>query len=117
MATLDRLEMVDFLLEHVGVKPAGVDASADDVTLGGRIVDSVHARLEYLGLVTTTVDVFPEWLQLPFAQVAAVDCVQPFQLGTQVKAQIEHDHQRAMREFYTQTAVRDVAMVTPFKDC
>jgi hypothetical protein len=58
----------------------------------------------------------PEWAQLPFVQVAAAECVAPFQLGPGMKGQIEHDAKRGLDELRIMVAVGDQPMPTVFED-
>lgn len=116
MATKDRAEMVTFLLEHLGITPAGVAGTAADQATAGTILDSAYARLQQLELAPFALGSIPDWAQIPLAQITAVDCVQPFQLGPQAKSQIEADAARARVELREQTSVRDQNLPVRFRD-
>lgn len=81
MATKTRAQMINWLLEHIGVKAASQSASAEDGDLVGRTIDSVHSRLLKEHLVNFTTAEFPEWAQLPFLDVAAPDLAGPYMIG------------------------------------
>jgi hypothetical protein len=85
MADLTRAEMIDRVLEHIGVKPAGQSATAEDSALVGEAIDAAHDRLNKFGLVPFATSAIPTWAQVPFRDFVAGDVGQSFGFGERFK--------------------------------
>lgn len=86
MADLTRAEMIDRVLEHIGVKAAGQSAKAEDSALVGEAVDAAHDRLNKFGLVPFATSAIPAWAQIPFRDYVAGDIGQSFGYGERFRA-------------------------------
>lgn len=74
MADIDRAALIDMVLQHLVVLGVGQTASAEDVDLVGKAVDSAYDRLNKLGLVPFLIEVIPSWAQIPLRDYVAIDC-------------------------------------------
>jgi hypothetical protein len=102
MADMTRAEMIDFVLEHLGVKAASQTARAEDQITAGKAIDSLHSRLQKKGLASFLISAFPDWAQMPFAQCVAVELATPFKLPMESRQQFEADAPRGLKELAEQ---------------
>ena len=61
------------VLQHLVVLAVGQTATAEDVALVSRAVDSAHDRLNKMGLTPFSVELIPSWAQIPLRDFVAVD--------------------------------------------
>lgn len=73
MANVTRAELIDRVLEVLGVKAAEQAANASDAKAVGEVVDSLHARLRGEDLVPFETTAIPEWAQIPFRDLVAYE--------------------------------------------
>lgn len=104
MATKTRAEMISFMLEHIGVRAANQSARAEDSTLAGTVLDSLHTRLRKEGLAPYATSAFPEWAQIPFAEVAGPELAPSFRIGGEAYAVLEQRAAHGYREMQRQTS-------------
>lgn len=81
MADLTRIEMIDRVLEHMGVKAAAQSASAEDAKLVGEVLDSLHERLRGEDLAPFETSAIPKWAQTPFKALVALEAAPSFSLA------------------------------------
>jgi hypothetical protein len=98
MANLTRAEMIDRVLEHLGVKPAEQSASAADVKAVGEVLDSCHARLRAENRALFETQSVPPDAQIPFRDVVALDCSTLFGVGAERMQLLVMGEQKARRE-------------------
>jgi hypothetical protein len=87
MATLTKAELRNRVLEHLGIKPAGQSASAEDAVLVDEAIDAAHDRLNKFGLVPFATSAIPEWAQVPLRDYVAGDVGRSFGFGDSLKQQ------------------------------
>jgi hypothetical protein len=102
MATLARATIMDLVLEAIGVKPAGVTASAEDTDIAGKAFDSMYRRLRKRGLVAFADSVVPDWIWGPLVDVIAGDCAHRFGITGQRLMEIK----AAAKEGHNQIAIQ-----------
>lgn len=105
MADKTRAQMIDWILEVVGAKPAGQSASAEVGDVAGRYYDSAYARLRKRGLVPFGSGAVPEWAQAPLAHYVARDCAATFGVTGEQLGKLELEANWSVRELTEQVAV------------
>lgn len=73
MATMTRSEMIDKVLQDIGVLAAGQSANAEDADKVGKAADGAWAELRTLGLAPFATSAIPEWAQSGFGDYVAAD--------------------------------------------
>ncbi len=81
MADLTRADLIDRVLEHLGVKGATQSASAADAKLVGEVVDSLHSRLRGEDLAPFELSAIPPWAQVAMRDLTALEVAPSFGLG------------------------------------
>lgn len=104
MATKTRAEMINWVLEHLGVKAATATVTAEDSTAAGRVIDSVHARLRREGLAPFATSAFPEWAQQPFVDIVAPELAGTYLIGGERLQRLEIGREHGRREIARQVA-------------
>jgi hypothetical protein len=106
VATLNRDAMIARVLEGLGVVATGQTPVAADSTLVGEILDSVHDRLDKVGLAPFKLTAVPEWAQVPLRDVVAHDCAAPFGIVGQAFADLAARKREAERSLAEQACGR-----------
>lgn len=78
MATMSASDMADFVLERLGVKAQGQAASGAEGQTALVVVEAVFAQLQRDGVASFELSAIPEWAQLPFANMVAVELAPSF---------------------------------------
>ena len=73
MADITRADLIDMVLRHLVVLAVGQTASAEDVDLVGKAVDSAYDRLNRFDLVPFLIETIPAWAQIPLRDIVAID--------------------------------------------
>ena len=81
MADIAKAALRNRVLEHLGVKAAGQDATAEDAALVDEAIDAAHERLRKYGLVPFATTAIPSWAQIPLRDYVAGDVAQAFGMG------------------------------------
>lgn len=81
MADIAKAALRNRVLEHLGVKAAGQDATAEDAALVDEAIDAAHDRLRKFGLVPFATSAIPSWAQIPLRDYVAGDVAQAFGMG------------------------------------
>jgi hypothetical protein len=96
MATWTSEELREEILLHLGVKPAGQSASAEDAETVDNAITSCIAMLRGLGLAPFPADEIPEWAWLAMRDYVSGYVGQSFGLGYTMK-QGQYDAERELR--------------------
>jgi hypothetical protein len=96
--------MIAMVLQRLAITGAGASATAEDSTLVGEVVDSLHSRLRKEGLAPFAMSDVPEWAQVPFADIAAGELLSPYRIGGEAAAIIRGDAQKGRMELARQVA-------------
>lgn len=85
MANLTKQELRDRVLEHLGVKAAGQNASAEDAALVDEAIDAAHDKLNKFGLVPFPTSAIPPYAQTLLRDYVAGDIGGSFGFGDAFK--------------------------------
>jgi hypothetical protein len=85
MATWTAETLRNRALEHIGIKPAGQAARAEDASLVDDAVTAAHAQLRSRGLAPYPTSAIPEWAQIPLRDYVAGDIGPAFGFGNAFK--------------------------------
>jgi len=81
MADMTRAQMIDKVLQRLGVLGAGQSASAEDADLVGKTLDGIHSQYRKLRLAPFATSAFPDWAQEPYAKIIAAQVAPYFGKG------------------------------------
>lgn len=101
---MTKAEIADLVLEELGVKAAGVAASAADVASVESRIDSVMDQLRGRGLAPFEISAVPDWAQEPLSKIVAYRLVNIFGITGERLMSIREGAQMAEREMHRQTA-------------
>jgi hypothetical protein len=73
VADMTRANMIDKVLQRLGVLAAGQSANANDAALVGDALDSNHAQYRKRRLAPFATSAFPDWAQEPFAKIISAE--------------------------------------------
>lgn len=104
MSDKTRTQMIAFVLEHIGVKAANVAAKSEDSNYAATIIDSLYSRLRKEGLVPFDDDAYPDWAQIPFAELAGPELAPAFRIGGEPLAVLMQAREHGRREIQRQVA-------------
>jgi hypothetical protein len=113
VATLNRAQMIDKVLQRLGVLGGGQAATAEDAALVGPVLDTVHTQRRKRGLANFATSAFPEWAQEPFAKVIAREAGPYFGLRSE---ELDADAREGELELAAQMQGRRHAVPVRFKD-
>lgn len=112
MATKTQAEIAALVLEALGVKAAGQNASAEDTTAASDAVAAAHARLRYEGKAPFALTAVPEWAWIPLRDFVGRDLANTFGIAGERLQSVLASAARADRDFAVQTAGLHDARVT-----
>jgi hypothetical protein len=115
MATMTIAEIADRTLEHLGIKPAGQNASAEDAQRVIEIVTSVLSKLRYENLAPFEVTAIPEYAQLSVRDISAAECASLYGLSGERLQVVLQGREMARLDLSRQTAAKKPPIaVRPF---
>jgi hypothetical protein len=104
MTTYSTAQVRNLALQHLGVLPSGETPSAADAELAEDAVESVHARLDGLGLLNWPVCAIPSAVYFALSYLAAFELVDAFGVSVEHRTRIEAGAARGEIEIRQQTA-------------
>ncbi len=108
-------EIADRTLEHLGIKAAGQNASAEDVLRVKEIVTSVLSKLRYENMAPFDVTAIPEYAQLAIRDISAAECANLYGLSGERLQIIMQGREMARLDLSRQTAAKKSALpVRPY---
>jgi hypothetical protein len=105
VANLTRSQLVDRVLEHLGVKAADQAAKPKDAEIVGEAADAAHDRLKKFGLAPFLLTAIPPWAQVHLRDYVAGDVAQMFGLGAERLAEFKGGAIAAERELARQVSL------------
>jgi hypothetical protein len=115
MATKSRAEMIVDILENLRVLAAGQSASAEDETITGSALDSVHDDLVREGLAPYALSAVPEWAQIPLTDVVSFKLCKKFGVVGVARQEFAQDAEAGRDEMKKNTTGKyDSRVVVPF---
>ncbi len=112
MATKTQDEIAATVLEALGVKPAGQNASAEDTDAASDAVESAYERLHYVGKAPFPLTAVPSWAWTPLRDFVARDLVNVFGISGERLQSILAAAARADIDFAAQSAGQHDPRVT-----
>lgn len=109
MATKTKAQIATLVLESLGVKAAGVAASAEDSERVEDAIDSVHDQLRARGLAPFELATVPEWAQEPLADYVAgsLSMLNVFRVSGERAGLLRQARQEGYRILLEQNQVQD----------
>lgn len=99
-------ELIDFVLETLGIKAAGDSATAEDSASATIVIESLHDRLTGDGLVAFELSAIPKWATVPLATMAAYELGPVFGITGERLQDLASRYNGARDELARQTAAK-----------
>lgn len=106
MATITRAQLIERVLQNLGVLAAGQTPSAEDSFATGEAIDSVYARLQRDEKAPFTLSAIPEWAQPSLRDVVSYELKDVFGISGERLQSIGEAYARGTQQISKQTSVQ-----------
>jgi hypothetical protein len=104
MATMTKSEIADLVLESLGVKAFGQNATTEDSTLVQKAIDTAHDQLRKRRVAPYELSAVPEWAQIPLRDYVSADLVTVYGISGERMQLLLSSKLRALSEMAMQAA-------------